>query len=163
ALDGLAKLEIGRGAERRLGPGRVDVPDERMSGRHARLVLDGARPALEDLGSKNGTRVNGRRVERAELDDGDLVEAGATFFVVQLGAAPGLAPAPRPSFRSLCQPLDADLRTLQRVARSAVPILLEGETGTGKEVLARAIHQESGRRGPLVVVNCGALPAPLVE
>ncbi|WP_159396567.1 sigma 54-interacting transcriptional regulator [Sorangium cellulosum] len=49
------------------------------------------------------------------------------------------------------------------VARSAIPVLLQGETGTGKEVMARAIHALSGRAGELVAVNCGALPRELVE
>jgi transcriptional regulator with GAF, ATPase, and Fis domain len=59
--------------------------------------------------------------------------------------------------------LARDLQKLSRVAESAVPLLLLGETGTGKEVLARAVHDASGRQGPFVAVNCGALPAGLVE
>ena len=54
--------------------------------------------------------------------------------------------------------------TVDRVARSAIPVLLIGETGSGKEVLAREIHHRSPRaKGPLVAVNCGAIPGGLVE
>jgi DNA-binding NtrC family response regulator len=55
------------------------------------------------------------------------------------------------------------LAAVERVARSAAPVLLLGETGSGKEVVARALHERSGRRGRLVAVNCGAIPPQLVE
>ena len=55
------------------------------------------------------------------------------------------------------------LRQLTRVARSLVPVLITGETGTGKEVVARAVHHQSGRTGPFVAVNCGALAETLVH
>src|SRR6185369_1935779 len=54
--------------------------------------------------------------------------------------------------------------TVTRLARAVIPVLLHGETGTGKEVLARLLHDTSPRRDkPLVCVNCGAIPATLVE
>ncbi|HET9626738.1 MAG TPA: sigma 54-interacting transcriptional regulator, partial [Kofleriaceae bacterium] len=56
-----------------------------------------------------------------------------------------------------------ELAVLRKVARSRVPVLVLGESGTGKEVVASAVHALSGRRGPLVPVNCGAIPAALVE
>ena len=54
-------------------------------------------------------------------------------------------------------------RELAKVARSDLPVLLEGETGVGKDVFARALHEQSGRSGALVAVNCAALPEPLAE
>jgi transcriptional regulator with PAS, ATPase and Fis domain len=55
------------------------------------------------------------------------------------------------------------LAQLRRIAASLVPVILMGESGTGKEVVARAAHRCSGRGGPFVAVNCGAIPASLVE
>src|SRR5262249_48899463 len=56
-----------------------------------------------------------------------------------------------------------EIHGLERVARSKVPILLLGETGTGKEMLARAAHELSRRPGPFVPVNCGAIPTTLIQ
>jgi DNA-binding NtrC family response regulator len=53
--------------------------------------------------------------------------------------------------------------TVQRVAKSMLPVLIQGETGTGKEVVAHAIHRASGRSGPIRCVNCGAIPDELIE
>jgi transcriptional regulator with PAS, ATPase and Fis domain len=58
---------------------------------------------------------------------------------------------------------DARLDALVKIARSNVPVLLVGESGVGKEVLARAIHARSQTSGPFVAVNCGALPSGIVE
>jgi DNA-binding NtrC family response regulator len=107
--------------------------------------------------------VNGQRIKRLAIHERDLLEAGETFFLLRRTPPPPARLDERPAFRTLCQPLARDLRTLERIAPSAVPILLEGETGTGKEVLARALHLESRRPGAFVAVNCGALPANLIE
>src|SRR5262245_55185322 len=70
-LDGW--LAIGRGPERRIGGGRLEVPDARMSVSHARLVREADDWFVEDLGSKNGTLLNGQRATRAMVRDQDLI------------------------------------------------------------------------------------------
>jgi len=116
---------------------------------------------LRDLGSRNGIRVNGKQVPSAPLEAGDVVRVGGWVGVVtaapegEFGAlAPDLFGGP--SLREALAPLT-------RAATSDLPIVLQGETGTGKEVVARTIHAWSGRSGPMVAVNCAALPEGLAE
>jgi DNA-binding NtrC family response regulator len=150
------------------------VLDDRVSSAHARIERAGGGWQLVDLGSTNGSRVNGRAVEAATmLGDGDLIEIGHTFLRYRASmATPFNAPGDVDgadlhdlvrAFRTLVPSFTRDLETLARVARSSVSVLLLGETGTGKEVLASAIHGHSQRKGPFVAVNCGALPPTLVE
>jgi transcriptional regulator of acetoin/glycerol metabolism len=149
----------------------LSLPDPRMSSEHGRLAYNGAGFVVEDLGSRNGTRLNGSYVAaRTALSDGDVIECGHVVLRYRaalsvptmvadfdcLGDETGLMRTMEPTFAH-------NLAQLARVARSNSPVLLLGETGVGKEVLARAIHEHSGRTGPLVAVNCGALPLPLLE
>ncbi len=152
---------------------RVEVPSSSMSGAHARLVRLADCWTLEDLSSKNGTFVNGARVTRAVVQDGDIIEMGRTIFVLRSAMdTPPEWPAETDSadfvgadtgLSTLVPAHGKQLEVLRRVASSDVPILLLGETGTGKELLARAIHRLSGRKGQLVAVNCGALAQSLLE
>jgi DNA-binding NtrC family response regulator len=153
-----------RGCERRDRELSITIDDRRVSAEHARLTRVFGRWRLEDLGSRNGTVVNGARVARALLADGDLIELGRAFFLFRssLPGAPDAAVAPG-DLATLLPTLAEKLALLAEVARSAVPILLVGETGTGKDVTAQAIHRLSERPGPFVAINCGALPEGLVE
>jgi len=170
------EVVIGRGARRswQRSPGalRIDLPDSWISGDHARLRRDNGGWLVQDLGSKNGTVHNGTRVAGARaLADGDLIELGGNIMVFRTLAHPGparddVAAAADSGARlpaTLHPPWSAALTTLLRVGRSSAPVLLMGETGTGKEVVARALHIASGRRGPFVPVNCGAIAKTLVE
>jgi transcriptional regulator of acetoin/glycerol metabolism len=165
-LDGRDELVVGRGAAAADRKRRIEIADRTLSEAHLRLAREGATWRVEDLGSKNGTFVNGERTSRRELADGDVLEVGGTFLVARFGVARRAAIEldPRPAFRTLKPELSVELAALERAARASVPILLSGETGTGKEVLARELHAASARAGrPFVAVNCGALPPTLVE
>ncbi len=179
SLDGIDLVTIGRGSERRAerlaeqGMRTLDVriPGRSVSATHARLVRAGASWAIEDLGSTNGTLVNGQRVQRAVLGDDDVFEAGHVLMRVNpMLAMPAGAPRDvdlRGESGSGHLTLDPsfadDLERTARLAVSRVPIVLIGESGTGKEVLARWLHERNGRSAPFVAVNCGAIPAMLVE
>ena len=171
SLVGVSEASIGRGPARRWaaagGRARLDLADRWISQDHARLVRDGDRWAIEDAGSRNGTRVNRERVERKTVADGDVVECGGTTLMLRRVARPGFTGQPlaeRPeALRTLNPTLDHELDVLRKVARSPIPVLVLGESGTGKEGIAGVVHSLSGRDGPLVAVNCGALPANLVE
>src|SRR5688572_14505768 len=95
-LDDVMRVDLGRGdltVERTGIQVTARVPDDRMSTTHARLTRVDRRFMLDDLESKNGTSVNGRRLEsQVELADGDVIETGHTFFVYRARVPRGLAP-----------------------------------------------------------------------
>ena len=178
-LRGADAVIIGRGdslsMERREQDGvpviRIGIPDPRMSSTHARLESVLGNWVVQDAGSKNGTWMDGQRVTSSTLPDGALLELGDSFLLYREAL-----PARGPDFvdaRELRPPADrlatlspvfaVELDRLGDMARSRVPILVRGQTGTGKEVIASAIHQLSGRPGRFIAVNCGALPEKLVE
>jgi transcriptional regulator with PAS, ATPase and Fis domain len=139
--------------------------DDRMSRHHVRIRrVDGAF-AVADVGSRNGTFVDSRRIAdecwvhppaivRAGRTVGLLVEDVTQFDGARFDTAgdaivgPTLAPA---------------WARIARAARASDHLLVTGESGTGKELAARAFHAASARRGPLVAVNCAAIPAGVAE
>ncbi|WP_437995109.1 sigma 54-interacting transcriptional regulator [Sorangium sp. So ce185] len=177
-LDGVDEVRFGRGPvrsiDRRTEGERalldVRLEDGWVSSRHARITREGGRLRLEDLGSTNGTFVNGVPQRSALLSEGDLIELGHTFFLFREVAAPGealceAASAPDQPFglATFAPALAERFAALRAVAPANIPVVLQGESGTGKEVVSRAIHALSGRPGPFVAINCGALPASLIE
>jgi transcriptional regulator with GAF, ATPase, and Fis domain len=144
------------------------LDDPRMSTVHARLTRLGGRWILEDLGSKNGTWIGGAAVQQHTLVDGDVFEVGHTMVVFRTTGGDdddldGWPPAAAMGLATLAPELAERFATIVRAAPSMLPVMIRGETGTGKELTARAVHSLSGRRGPFVAINCGALPANLVE
>jgi two-component system nitrogen regulation response regulator GlnG len=142
------------------------LSDPRVSRRHCELsvVADGLR--VRDLGSKNGLWVQGEREEEVLLRDGAAFQVGDTWLKVEAALAPldvgeGLA-----NFGPLVSQSPAMRRIfalLDRVARSEATVLLEGETGVGKDVLARTLHAQSARKGaPFIVFDCAAVSPNLI-
>jgi sigma-54 dependent transcriptional regulator, acetoin dehydrogenase operon transcriptional activator AcoR len=176
ALAGLDEVAVGRGPRRALRTGarlELGVPDGWMSNGHARFSCQLGRWVVEDLGSKNGVLVNGRPTELSVLDDGDLVELGHTLFLYREVAAQAdalagdlnadeMSPA-SPGLATFVTPLARAFADLARVAAAGIPVVIQGKSGTGKELVAQAVHALSGRAGPFVAVNCGALAPTLVE
>jgi sigma-54 dependent transcriptional regulator, acetoin dehydrogenase operon transcriptional activator AcoR len=174
-LPAAGELRLGRGTggvSRAVADGRVAIQvqtdDDRMSTAHASVVQRAGRWVLVDDGSKNGSYVNGARVAQRALDDGDLLAIGATMFVYRSGPgdlarAAAATAAELPALRTAVPELAGRLAVLERLAPSAIAVLIQGETGTGKELAARAIHALAGRAGPFVAVNCGALAETLLE
>ena len=161
-----------RGGE--LAEGRLSIfaPDRFLSTVHTHLRRTGAGWLLSDAGSKNGTLVGGARVERHLLADGDVFEAGHTFFLfrelLQLDAGPAWVEAselhaPSPGLLTLQPRLEAAFEQLGAVAPSRLPLLIVGDTGTGKELAAAAAHALSGRQGQLRTVSCAAIAPALLE
>jgi DNA-binding NtrC family response regulator len=144
------------------------LTDPHVSRVHARIDVDEKDVLLGDLGSTNGTRVQGVRVRQVVLEDGNVIELGATRLRFRLLDEPfEIELAGEPSFEGLIGRSVAMLELfaiLARVAPTDASILLEGETGTGKELVARALHTRSRRSGkPFVVFDCGAVPPTLIE
>lgn len=137
------------------------------SRRHARMAVDGPIYVLSDLHSTNGTFVNGKRIETAALTGLDVVRLGDAVGVVVAGS-----PDSPDAYRALALAdglvgsalLAATIEPLRAASPSPMPVVLEGETGVGKESVARAVHAWSGRSGRFVATHCAELtPAALVE
>jgi sigma54-dependent transcription regulator len=177
-LTELEEVVIGRDRTRAFGRAtvrgrrilRVSIPDTWTSSEHSRLLRTDDGWKLEDSRSKNGTYVNGERRERAQLRDGDLFAIGHVFFMYRESGS-GLGDesadqlrAPAPELATFVRPLAYQFELMARLAAKPLAnLMLLGETGTGKEVVARAFHTLSKRPGPFVAVNCAALPASLFE
>lgn len=144
------------------------LSDPQVSRRHCAIEQTGRRLRISDLGSTNGTFVNGVEVVDAWLDGGEFVLVGGTRFHVRKEVESKTALlTTRTSFGSVVGASE-EMRKLyplcERLAISNVPVIIEGETGTGKEVLAESLHAEGHRaKGPYVVFDCTATPPDLME
>jgi DNA-binding NtrC family response regulator len=146
----------------------IVLRDDTVSSRHCEVRIRGGRYVVEDLGSTNGTFVEGVEIGLAYLEFGAKLALGETELrfepelewrpvpateATRFGEMVGQSPAMRPVFA-----------LLERVAPTALTCLVVGPTGTGKEACARAIHDASARhRAPFVVIDCGAVSPTLVE
>jgi transcriptional regulator with GAF, ATPase, and Fis domain len=144
------------------------IRDREVSRRHAALETVGRRLRITDLSSTNGTFVDGVAVGEAYLRGGEIVRLGSSALQVDSTTAPQAEPLPvRTTFGRMVG-ASTEMRRLyplcERLAKSLVSVVIEGETGTGKEVLAEALHEEGPRaEGPFIVFDCTAVPATLLE
>jgi DNA-binding NtrC family response regulator len=166
-LDAEAPVIVGRRS-----PSDIAVPDPALSRTHARFQVGGdGRITVEDLGSTNGTWLRGERIDRVEIRPGDeVVLGGAIASVHVFGAAfegaDGLSPAGEGASAPIAvSPAMREAFELAgRLGVEVLPVILQGETGSGKEVVARFIHNSGPRKSKrMVCVNCAAIPAALVE
>ena len=171
SLDGVSKIRFGRVSGQDLqsdqdeGELSIRIPLGWVSGRHAevRIVKSGIGLEfdLHDLDSRNGTHIERQAIPgMARLLPGQVFEIGRSFWMIREVTQTDLTPEPvrvldasGTSNPALC----GIQRTLLRLAKSDVPLLLHGETGTGKEVTARAVHKLSERSGAFVAANLAAL------
>ena len=153
-LDTGTTLVLGRGNEC-----DIQVVHPSLSRKHVAIV-GGTPPYVEDLGSTNGVRVGSRRLEsgkREALLPGDAAMAGPVVIMVQGRDDPATTEAAPPAMSEV-------RRVLDLVAKSAISVLLLGETGVGKEVAASQVHTASLRAGrPMVQLNCAAFTESLLE
>ena len=144
----------------------IVVNDRAVSRRHVELALVGSGIAVRDLDSRNGTYYLGSRVERIVLARGASLRIGSTTLFLEGDDEPSASALYEGTdFRGM---LGASLRMrrlftiLKRLDGARVPVLVNGESGSGKELVARALHEGSGVNGPLVSFNCGAIARELV-
>jgi transcriptional regulator with GAF, ATPase, and Fis domain len=144
------------------------LEDETISRFHCEIDPTSGRPVLRDLGSRNGTRVDGVSTLSVHLHAGARIVLGRTQLVFEPRTDHSkVAISEHESFGGLVGRSVAMRRVfklLEQAATNDATVLLQGETGTGKEVAAESIHRQSARANrPFVVVDCAAMPANLLE
>ncbi|MFY0582752.1 sigma 54-interacting transcriptional regulator [Cystobacter fuscus] len=144
------------------------LSDPRVSGEHLEVWAEETGFGVRDLGSRNGTLYEGSRLGEARVRVGATFKLGRSFVRIQAEGQPWeVTPSRARRFGELVgeSPAMRELfAVLEHVAPTDTTVLVQGETGTGKEGVARALHEASARRkGPFVAVDCGALPEGLVE
>jgi DNA-binding NtrC family response regulator len=171
----------GRGVSAELLPGQplgigkspdnpLQLDDMTVSRYHAELILRRTEVEVRDLDSMNGTYIGDVRVSRALVRPGTLLTIGANTILLTADAdAPRSSraePEPHvelPGVIATSPAMRKVVRDIARLASSHVTVLLHGETGTGKEVIARALHEQSERRkAPFEVVDCGSMAPALI-
>ena len=159
--EGVARVGTARGNELRLA-------DPTVSRVHCELRVRSGSVVVRDCGSTNGTFVEGVRLKEGEVRTGALVRVGSSAFRIEETAGATYLPLSDKTSFGECVGSSLEMRrvyaTLERAAPTTSTVLIEGETGTGKDVAARSLHANSPRAsGPFVPIDCGAIPLTLIE
>lgn len=139
---------------------QIQAQGNGVSDRHARIERKGSAFWIKDLRSQQGTFVNEVPVQEAQISPGDLIRLGQDEWLVSQDL-PQDSEFPMKSRNPVW---NSELQSLTQVAQTDFPVLILGPSGTGKDIIAQALHSKSSRRnGPFVSVNCSALSETLVE
>jgi two-component system response regulator GlrR len=146
----------------------LTIDDPSLSRLHAELYLEASGYRLRDLGSTNGTHVRGVKIVEAYIKPDSVISLGKSE--VRFQALPDAVIAPLWQSPRLCGLVGQStamrylFELIERIAASDATVLISGETGSGKEGVADAIHERSPRaKKPFVVLDCSAIPAQLFE
>ena len=158
---GGAKIGSAKGSD-------IELTDPTVSRVHCELRLRTDTITLRDHGSTNGTFVGGARIRDADVPVGTLLRVGQTTIRIEASNTPAFVEiSDRSAFGEIIGqslPMRRVYAILERVAQTDTTLLIEGETGTGKDVVARSLHEASRRKtGPFVPIDCGAIPENLFE
>jgi MoxR-like ATPase len=165
----LTSVTLRPGAELVLGAAPeadVVIPDPTVSSRHCAIAHRAGLVQVVDLGSRNGVKLAGARVQRALCAAGSSFEIGRAVVRIEAIAEGGgeAEPAALPGVVGGSAAMRRLATAVRRVAPLRVPVLLRGESGTGKDVIARALHAESDRaKRPFVVINAATIRTELAE
>lgn len=146
----------------------VTLDDDTVSRRHCRIAHQDDSYVVEDLGSTNGTFINGVRIQKAFLEPGSILAVGNSRIEFNpVDEEVSIEPSSDEQFGGIVGK-SVEMREifgiLERIAPTDATVVIEGETGTGKEIVAQTIHERSPRSDePFVVFDCGAVPESLVE
>ena len=164
----LRPLSIVRGALT-LGRGHgvdVSIDDERLSREHARVAFEGGHFRVTDCGSRNGTFVDGERIDdRVVRDEIGTLRVGHSLLLFRHDLGPYIGTGMHTAGGIVVGPrLASAFAAVEIATRAGDTLSLVGESGAGKELAARRFHEAGARsRGPFVAVNCAAIPASLAE
>jgi len=146
----------------------VVLLDNTVSRHHFEIVRSADSYLLRDINSTNGTYINGLKVKEAYLNPGDVIKIGNTEIeFIAFDEKVRIEPSPNHEFGELVgksRKMRQIFSLLEKVAPTLATVIIEGETGTGKELVARAIHSASNRKEkPFVVFDCSAVAPSLIE
>jgi two-component system, NtrC family, response regulator AtoC len=153
----------------RAGNSRLIIDEADVSREHARFTRRGSAVWVEDLESRNGTWLDGRRIASPTLfEPRSTLRVGSTRIGLAVCGEHRAASGPRLLADTAVVIADQGTRQVfdeaKRIAATPCTVLITGETGVGKEVVAEFVHRESGRHGgPFIRLNCAALPETLLE